>query len=202
MSAAQKNDNKISEEEYLAGELISDIRYEYVDGIVYAMAGASESHGIISGNILSEFKIHLKQKKSPCDAFSSDMKIRIAKQSTSYFYPDVVVICDKHEGDSDYYKHSPSIIVEVLSKSTRKSDKSTKKLSYFNIPSLKEYVVIEQDYCEIEVFRRNKGWQGSLYFIGDEITFDSIEATISVEDIYYHVNNDDMAQFLMEKENG
>ena len=200
MSAAQKNNNKISEEEYLAGELISDIRYEYIDGIVYAMAGASERHGIISGNILSEFKIHLKQKKSPCDAFSSDMKIRIDKQSTSYFYPDVVVICDKHEGDSDYYKHSPSIIVEVLSKSTRKSDKSTKKLAYFNIPSLQEYVVIEQDYCEIEVFRKNKDWQASLYFIGDEISFDSIETTISVEDIYYHVNNDDMAQFLRDKE--
>ena len=90
--------------------------------------------------------------------------------------------------------------MEVLSKSTRKNDLSTKKLMYFNIPSLEEYVVIEQDICEINVFRKKEGWQPTVYFLGDEITFDSINTTVAVEDIYYHVKNDDIEQFIQDKE--
>jgi len=200
MSLAKNSDNKISEQEYLAGELISEVKHEYIDGTVFAMAGASENHGLISGNILSGLKSDLKQKKSPCDVFSSDMKIKISEQSSNFFYPDIVVICDKHEDDDKYYKHAPIIIIEVLSDTTRKYDKGSKKLSYFNIPSLQEYVIIEQDYAEVEVFRKSEDWKSSIYFLGDEVTFQSINITLSVEDIYYHVDNNDMNQFLKEKE--
>ncbi len=190
---------KISESDYLAGERISNIKHEYRDGHVYAMAGASENHGLITGNILSLFKNQLRQNNSTCDVFSSDMKVKITQAGSHYFYPDVVLFCDKHNNDSDYYKHSPVIIVEVLSQSTRKNDLSTKKLMYFNIPSLQEYVIVEQDLCEINVFRKKQDWQPTVYFLGDTIKFASIGISMSVEDIYYHVNNKNMDIFLSEK---
>jgi Uma2 family endonuclease len=199
MPLAKKTDTKVSTEEYLTGELVSDIKYEYIDGVVYAMAGASTKHNLISSNILSELKNKLKQKKSSCDVFSSDMKVRINNTTTSFFYPDVMVVCDINNND-DYFQNSPIIIVEILSKSTRKNDKSIKKLAYFNIPTLQEYVILEQDYCEVEVFRKKAHWSSTSYFLGDQITFKSIETTLSVEDIYYHINNEDMLDYLKENE--
>jgi len=199
MSLAKQADAHITEEEYLQGELISETKHEYIGGDVYAMVGASTTHNLISSNILSELKNDLKQKKSPCDVFSSDMKVKICDVATSFFYPDVMVVCENNDND-DYYQNNPVIIVEVLSKSTRKKDLSSKRLCYFNIPSLEEYVVIEQDICQVIVFRKNDGWKSSFYFLGDEIRFDSIATALFVEDIYYHVDNNDMLNFLKERE--
>ncbi len=199
MSLVNTIETKISENDYLEGELISDVKHEYIDGIVYAMAGASTKHNLISSNILSELKNSLKQKNSPCDVFSSDMKVKISKITDSFFYPDVMVVCDADKNDDDYYKTSPVIIVEVLSKSTRRNDFTIKMMSYFNIPGLEEYVLIEQDICQVQVYSKSKNWQSASYFLGDDITFNSISTTLSVEDIYYHVKNDDIVDYLQEK---
>ncbi len=200
MSLVNTIETKISENDYLEGELISEVRHEYIDGTVYAMAGASTKHNLISSNILSELKNSLKQKNSPCDVFSSDMKVKISKITDSFFYPDVMVVCDADKNDDDYYKTSPLIIVEVLSKSTRRNDFTIKMMSYFNIPGLEEYVLIEQDICQVQVYSKSKNWQSASYFLGDDITFNSISTTLSVEDIYYHVKNDDIVNYLQEKE--
>jgi Uma2 family endonuclease len=157
------------------------------------MAGASANHERISVNILSEFRNHLKN--SPCEPFGSDMKLRI---NANFFYPDVMVDC-LFDNSTPYFTQTPIIIVEVLSKSTRKKDTTLKLLSYINIPSLKEYVLIEQNFVDIEVLRRSEGWLPKHYFLGDEITFESIGLTLSVEDIYHRVQNDDMAEFLTNK---
>ena len=125
------------------------------------------------------------------------MKVREAEK-TKYFYPDVLVTCDSDDNESEYYVNSSLIIVEVLSESTRKYDLTTKKLYYFNIPVLQEYVVIEQDFCQVEVFRKNDDWRSTVYFLGDEITFESIDVTLSVEMIYRYVDNKNMAEFLAE----
>jgi Uma2 family endonuclease len=193
-----KKEIKLSEEEYLDGELAGEIRHEYIDGSIYAMSGGSENHNLISKSISRGFDNALIKKKSPCKTFSENMKVREKKNNTHFFYPDVFVICDKHEDDDVYYKHSPVIIVEVLSQSTRKYDLTTKKLYYFNLQTLKEYVVIEQDICQVEVFRKNDDWRSTAYFLGDEILFESIDVTLSVEGIYYQVTNDDMTKFLIE----
>ena len=198
MSLAKEINNSITEEDYLSGELLSNTKHEYIDGQVYAMAGASKNHERIAGNVLSELKNYLKLKKSSCEVFSSDIKVKVADNNIAYFYPDVMVTCDPGDNDSEDYINTPVIIVEVLSKSTRKNDLSTKKLFYFNIPELQEYVVIEQDFCEVEVFRKSDDWKSTVYFLGDEISFDSINVTLSVEDIYYHVKNEDMTSFLKE----
>lgn len=200
MPLVKKTETKISEEEYLEGELTSDIRHEYIDGYVYTMAGASKNHGIISRNVLVELSNKLKQQKSPCDIFSSDMKVKESEKTTKYFYPDVLVTCDPDDNESEYYVNSSVIIVEVLSESTRKYDLTTKKLYYFNIPTLREYVVIEQEFCRVEVFRKNDNWNSTSYFLGDEIMFESIGVTVSVEDIYYHVKNKSMDKYLKDKE--
>ena len=185
--------NKISEEEYLQGELVAEFKHEFIDGEAYAMTGASEAHNLLAGNIFAELKSQLKG--TPCRTFIADMKVKVAND---FFYPDVMVVCQNSD-DSDYYQQSPVIIVEVLSKSTRKFDKTAKRLKYQNIPTLEEYVLIEQTIAEIEVFRKKDHWQSSYYYLGDAITFESLGITVLVEDIYYQVNNDDVLAFLQEK---
>ncbi|MFT4926584.1 MAG: Uma2 family endonuclease, partial [Phenylobacterium sp.] len=86
--------------------------------------------------------------------------------------------------------------VEVLSKTTHQTDRTIKRLSYINLPSLLEYVLIEQDFVDIEVMKKSDGWKSSHYFLGDKVYFESIDLTLSVEEIYHRVHNDNMQAFL------
>ena len=185
--------NKISEEEYLEGELVAEIKHEFIDGEVYAMAGASENHNLLSLNMAGELRNKLKG--TPCRTFMSDMKVKVG---SDFFYPDVMVVCQQ-DNEFEYYKQSPVIIVEVLSKSTRRVDQTAKRLRCQKIPTLEEYVLIEQTIGEIQVFRKKEHWQSFYYYLGDAITFYSLDVTVLVEDIYYQVNNDDVLAFLQEK---
>ena len=189
-----KKYNLMSEQAYLDGELLSDIRHEYIEGEVYAMVGAHKYHNQIVMTVSNVFYNHLLGK--PCQTYASDMKVKIDHK---YFYPDVMV--DYSQVDADYYIEQPSIIVEVLSKSTRQHDKTVKRLAYFQIASLKEYVLIEQDFVEIEFWSRdeNNYWQQSVYYLGDDIHFQSIDLTVSVEDIYRQVKNADMLAWWEQK---
>ena len=187
--ALKKEHLFISEENYLQGELASEIKHEYVDGQVYAMTGGTPNHVRISGNISREIGNFLKGQK--CEVMQSDMKVKTP--NGNFRYPDVVVICSDLE---ESYTDSPIIIVEVLSSSTRKKDKTEKMLEYLSIPTLKEYVLIEQDYVDVEVLRRENGWKPEHYYLGDEVTLTSIEFTISVEEVYERVDNEDMQKFL------
>lgn len=186
-------DNRISEADYLQGELIADSKHEFLDGEIYAMAGASENHNLLSLNMASELRNKLKG--TPCRTFISDMKV---KAPQAFFYPDVMVVCERDNEDA-YYKNSPVIVVEVLSKSTRRFDQSNKRQRYQALPSLEEYVLIEQDRGEIVVFRRRDGWQSTYYYLGDEIHFYSVDVTVAVEDIYYQVDNEDVVAFLQQQ---
>ena len=183
----------ISEEDYLEGEKIAELKHEYVDGHIYAMAGAHSNHNSLALNISSEFKNHLKGK--PCRAYMSDMKVRIANGS-KYYYPDVLVNCPPVNG---YFTETPTIIVEVLSNSTRRIDEHEKRWAYMQIETLEEYVLIAQDFVQIEVIRKSDGWTSRKYFLGDEVTFTSIGLTLSVEAIYDGVENDEMVMWLKQK---
>jgi Uma2 family endonuclease len=183
----------MTEEEYLRMEAESEVKHEYFDGRAYAMAGAGYNHNCITANVLGEFRNHLKG--TPCATFSSDMKVRIGKD---YTYPDVLVSCDKMAG-SDYFCTSPVIIVEVLSKTTRKRDTTAKLIRYLNIPSVEEYVLVEQDVVSIEVLRRNNDWRPEYFYLGDSVTFDPIQLTLTVEEIYDRVDNGDMNEFRQRK---
>ncbi len=179
----------ISEAEYLAGEKIAETKHEYIDGEVFAMAGASASHNRISLNVATLFNVHLDGK--PCQPYMSDMKVKVG---TKYFYPDVLVDCSGLADDS-HVTEKPTLIVEVLSKSTRRMDETTKRITYTQIDSLLEYVLIEQDFVDIEIIRRRTGWQSERFYLGDSLTFESIALTLTVEDIYARVNNPELVEW-------
>jgi Uma2 family endonuclease len=188
----------ISEQQYLEDEKIREIKHEYINGEIYAMSGTSKTHNIITGNVWAALIRHLDGTR--CIPFSSDIKVKIeTKGNNCFFYPDVVVACED-ENSHDYYTEKPLIIVEVLSKSTRRFDQTGKFEFYKTIPSLQEYVLIEQDFAEIEVCRRNNHWVSDRYFLGDDIIFASIGLTISVEAIYKRVKNEDVLEFLQAKQ--
>ena len=182
----------ISEETYLEDEKMRDIKHEYFDGEIFAMAGPSISHQRIISNLVINIGTHLKH--SPCEVFSSDIKVR-ADSGKKYFYPDALVVCQNDDKDA-YYTESPRIIVEVLSNSTRKFDKNLKRHIYQAIPTLEEYVLIEQDRVEIEISRRSTNWQPVFYFIDDDITFESIDLTLPVLELYQRVENDEIHAFM------
>jgi Uma2 family endonuclease len=195
MSLPNPKTDYISEQEYLDGEKISDTKHEYFDGEVLAMACNNRNHNHLMTNTSVAFSNHLKNSR--CETFFSGMKVLI-DDGNKYFYPDVVVACEKE--NNEYFINFPRLIVEVLSNSTRKFDQTLKRLVYQNIPSLEEYVLIEQDRVEIEVFRKAEGWQSSYYYIDDDITFTSIGLTLPVLEIYQRVENDDMREFLAKQE--
>ena len=181
----------VSEAEYLAGEEMAEERHEYIDGYVYAMSGAHSNHNRIVMSLGRRLGNYLEGK--PCQPYASDMKVRVGSK---YFYPDVLVDCSNVNG---YYTESPKLIIEVLSKSTRRIDKTVKVMAYTQIPTLEEYVLIDQDMVEIEVLRRNVNWRPEHFYLGDEVTFTSIGLTLAVEDIYDRVQNSDMTDWLAQK---
>ncbi|MEZ5451953.1 MAG: Uma2 family endonuclease [Thiothrix sp.] len=173
----------LSEQDYLEAEKHSEIRYEYVDGQVYAMAGASKRHGEIAVNISTAFRIAARQ--SPCKVYASDVKVRVAGRKT-YYYPDVLVGCEPDEAD-DYYLEKPCLIVEVLSDSTEKRDRREKLLAYMNIPTLRAYLLVAQDKPEVELFYREpegNWWVETFNGLEASITLPCPEATLTLADVY------------------
>jgi Uma2 family endonuclease len=110
-----------------------------------------------------------------------------------------MVVCGD-DNDNEYYTEKPILIVEVLLKSTRRKDHTTKRFAYRQIETLQEYVLIEQDTVHIEVSRRSAGWDSAHYFLGDDVVFESLDLKIPVVEIYRRVDNEDMQEFLQEIE--
>ncbi len=151
MSAALKW-NLVSIDDYLAGELVSPIKHEYLGGAVYAMAGARNQHNRIATDLLVALGARLRGK--PCRPFNSDTKIRVQLPTeVRFYYPDASVICSPNS-DDDSFQDEPAIIAEVLSHSTRRIDEGEKKDAYLAIPSLSVYLLVEQEARVVIVFRR------------------------------------------------
>jgi Uma2 family endonuclease len=151
MTAALKL-NLVSVEDYLAGELVSPVKHEFLGGVVYAMAGARNLHNLIKANVLSFTHARLRGKK--CRPWDSDTKIRIQfPNQIRFYYPDDSIIC-KSNPPGDSYQDNPVVIFEVLSKKTRRTDEGEKKDAYLAIPSLAVYVLVEQDTPAVVAFRR------------------------------------------------
>lgn len=187
--------NQLSVEDYLEGERQSEIRHEFADGSVYAMAGASINHNQITANLLTSLVTHLRG--TSCRPFSSDLLVRTSKDN--YRYPDVTVVCDDQFLD-DYSTGSPTILIEVLSKGTHQLDRQIKRLEYINLPSLQEYVLVEQERVEVEVFRRSQGWQPSYYYWNDVVELESVGMSLSVQSIYEQVRNGEVEELMKQVE--
>lgn len=161
MTAAKKL-ALISVEDYLAGELVSPIKHEFLGGVVYAMAGARNVHNLIATNTLVALGTRLKGKD--CRPYNSDTKVRIRLPSHSrFYYPDTMVVC-RPNPQNDSFQDEPAVIVEVVSKKTRRLDEGEKKDAYLTIPSLGVYLLIEQQMPAIVVHRRTaQGFVREVY---------------------------------------
>jgi Uma2 family endonuclease len=151
MTAAKKL-NLTSEADYLAAELTSEVKHEYLGGVVYAMAGARNQHYRIATRVLGMLFGRLRGK--PCQPCNSDTKIRVRMPGhTRYYYPDASVVCEpKPQGDS--FEDQPVAVFEVLSRATRRIDEWEKKDAYLTIPSLAVYAPVEQSTPTVVIYRR------------------------------------------------
>jgi Uma2 family endonuclease len=150
----------ISVEDYLEGERLSEVRHEYVGGQVYAMAGASDDHNRIVTNICGELRERLRGKR--CEPFMADMKLKLPG-SQAFYYPDVLVVCDPTD-NATYYRERPTVIFEVLSPDTERTDQREKRFAYALIPSLRLYVIVAQDKRELTLLRRGRAgsWRSEV----------------------------------------
>ncbi|WP_019498467.1 Uma2 family endonuclease [Pseudanabaena sp. PCC 6802] len=172
--------------EYLEAESKSEVRHEYLGGHVFAMAGGSKAHNIITLNIASGLRSQLRG--GTCDVFMSDMKVKLksANQSkTIFYYPDVVVTCSPEDRDL-YFVNHPCLIFEVLSPGTEASDRREKLVNYQTIDSLQEYVLISQDEIKVEVYRQDLqgNWTKEILGSEDKLVLNSVNLSLTMADIY------------------
>lgn len=175
-------------EEYLEFEKTSEVRHEYVDGMLYpvnadfnGMAGESRRHNRIAFRLGTKLENHLED--SACEVYFESVKMPVS--ATKYYYPDIVVICD--EQDDQYSVKNPFLIVEVLSPSTERTDRAEKLIAYQKMPSVQEYVLVSSERIWIQIYRRTTGenWSVEQFLnLDDEVVFDSINLTVKVADIY------------------
>lgn len=178
---------KITVEEYLEGEKVSSIKHEYVSGEVYAMARASDRHHRITLNIFSLLDPHLED--SQCEVFVLDLKLK-ANEDT-FYYPDVFVARDQNPA-SEFYREEPVLVIEVASPLTRQIVRREKLKIYQSIPSVKEYVTVEQDKTRIEIHRRQPDGTWITYFYNENdldevIEFQSVGLKTRLDEIYRRV---------------
>jgi Uma2 family endonuclease len=177
----------LTEQDYLAFEMAANVRHEYIDGHLYAMAGASERHNRISLNI--GFHLRAAARGGLCGVFMSDMKVRIPQQR-AFYYPDVVLVCNQ-EDNEEYYKKQPCFIAEVASTSTAKIDSREKLVAYQQIPSLRYYLLISTNKKHIKYFIRNEQneWQTALLEENEilNVDCDNYHAVLTLNDIYEDV---------------
>ncbi len=175
----------ISVEDYLEGELVSEVKHEYLGGEVHAMAGASNQHNEIAGNSYLAFGTALRGK--PCRPFNSDTKVRVQFfNHTRFYYPDAMVVCHKNHAQ-DQWQDRPVVIVEVLSESTRRIDLAEKREAYLTIPSLMVLILAEPDEPALTVHRRQPdgGFAREDYSGLDAVVpLPEIEASFPLAEVY------------------
>ncbi|MCF2503188.1 Uma2 family endonuclease [Dyadobacter sp. CY107] len=176
-----------SEKEYLELEREAEYKSEYYRGEIFAMAGAGSNHNRITENLSVEIGGYLKDKS--CQSFSSDMRLHIPENGL-YAYPDFLVACGRLEF-TDQDKEilvNPTIIIEVLSRTTSAYDRGDKFHLYRSIPTLLEYILIDSQSINVEIFRKNDNgsWilESETENIDDHITISACNFQLKLRDIY------------------
>jgi Uma2 family endonuclease len=177
----------VSVPDYLAGEEQGEIRHEYIGGVLHAMAGASEAHNTIAGNVFAA--IHPRLRGGPCRAYVSDFKVHLQIAGEDlFYYPDVVVTCHQR-GIEKYFLRFPTVILEVLSDSTEAIDRREKLTNYRQTTTLEEYVLVAQDRREVTLHRRSDGWAPHVISAADaELALDSLKLLLPLAAIYEGVS--------------
>jgi Uma2 family endonuclease len=176
-------------EEYLARERASATKHEFIDGSVYARAGGSPEHARLQVRVSAALSAALG--KRPCAVFSSDLRVHIAQTRRST-YPDVTVVCgplERAKDDPDAVTN-PTVIIEVLSDGTERSDRGEKFAHYRRLSSLREYVLVAQDQPLVEVFRREpQGWVLTEFGPGQTLRLTSLDVSLEVDELYFDPTN-------------
>jgi len=182
VQAALKRDF-VSVDDYFAGEEASQLKHEYISGSLYAMAGVTTSHNLISGNIYASIKQALRG--GLCRVFIADVKVRLNIAGEDiFYYPDVMVGCDPRDTHRLYLRY-PNILVEVSSESTERLDRGEKRLAYQTIETLEEYVIAAQERVEVTIFRRASNWKPEvLSRMSDTVNLKSISLSLKLSSIY------------------
>lgn len=177
-------DGLMSEAEYLIFEAKSKIRHEFMDGEIFAMAGATRRHNLATTNISRVLGNALEE--IDCEVYASDFRVKI--RDGHNVYPDVAVACGDIEVEgNDTTLLNPIVVFEVLSKSTEKRDRGDKAEDYFRLKSLQEYLLVSQYRVRVEHFSRQKNNDWTLRFyedLNDTIELKSINCRISLQLIY------------------
>ena len=181
--------NYISQEEYLAAERLATNKHEYYKGEIFAMSGARIAHNMIFKNTFVDIANKLKGKK--CQPFGSDLRIHIPS-NTLYTYPDISIICGEIDTLDDTFDTAtnPSVIIEILSESTRNYDKGGKFTLYRAIESLQEYILIDSESVMVEKFIRNadNSWQLTEYMtLEQKFSIATLAIELQLADIYNNV---------------
>lgn len=175
-------------EHYLALERQAKHRSEYINGYIFAMAGASRQHNLIAGNVFGELRTQLRGR--PCEAYINDMRVKVSVTGL-YTYPDVAALCGEPYFEDTHVDTllNPSVIVEVLSDSTEAYDRGEKFAHYRRLESLRDYVLIAQDKVRVEHYAR----QGDQWVLSEAsalsstVHLSSISCEMVLRDIYERV---------------
>jgi Uma2 family endonuclease len=184
--SAQSNRKPVQPEEYLAQERRAETKSEYVDGVIYGMAGASWNHVQLVGNFTENLRPRLRSQG--CTAVSNDLKIN-TPDGLKFYYPDVAVVCGPpqfHDTRADVLLN-PAVLVEVLSSSTTSRDKGEKLWAYQRIPTLREYVLVHQDRAAIEQYVKDENGDWRYYVtigLDSEIQLSTLGLTLMLNKIY------------------
>ena len=180
---------RMTVEEYLALERQASCKSEYFNGEVFAMSGASRRHNLISLNIGAELRAQLQQR--PCEVYTSDMRVKISRTGL-YTYPDVVVVCEEptfEDAEVDTLLN-PTLLAEVLSKTTEDCDRGGKFEHYRTITSVQEYLLVAQERCHVVHYTRqpdNTWLLAETYDINDHIHLPSLGCDLALSEVYAKV---------------
>ena len=171
--------------EYAAFERSSNVRHEYLDGVIYAMAGGTPEHAAIAMNVGTLLNVALRNR--PCRVYSSDLRVRVLATGLET-YPDVSVVCgaeERHPAD-DLAVTNPIVVVEVLSPSTEAYDRGEKLRHYREIPALREVVLVDHRQKLLEVHRRegDDTWARYEAGPGGAVRLVSLECELPVDEVY------------------
>ena len=156
-------------------------KHEYVNGKVFAMAGASRRHNHAVGNLFA--RLHQQVRGTPCQVYGSDMKLHIKRQGdVRFYYPDLHICCE--DEPETYYNTRPVLIAEVPSESTGRIDRGEKLEAYKNIPSLACILLIHTSVQHVELYAREAHWEGWVYSSSETLPLPCINLNLPISDIY------------------
>ena len=188
MSAEPAEKRSWTVEEYLSWERLQPTKHEFFEGEIFAMAGATREHNLLVLNIGAELRNALR--KTPCEVYPSDMRVKIPATGL-YTYPDDVVVCGKAEFEDDKLDTllNPKVLVEVLSESSEAYDRGKKFEQYRSIPSFTEHLLVAQDQALIEHYSRqaDDAWLLREARLGGQLELPSIGCVLQVAEIYMKV---------------